>query len=399
MTLVTRITGACPKCGKHSFGNVSIGQQVLVRGCGNCPHLSYFPLPKIEKKILYLDQFFFSRAFRNQASNANEKFSVALERIESLASKQAIVTPLSAVHEDETYQWRGKDGMSSEDLMDFLKVTSKGVTFEKPYSIRRLQLLAAFGQYLKGDLSEAPIDNLHALPSDTNDWMDYLWIDAGGYWKDPTEVEQTKKDMSADLVSVISKWKHSQGSFLDQIEIEYEAAARNYFETYEGYLKTLMSGGDATVFQRPIDVGTIDHMLDLCPEELEIKERYKMVVSFFLSNYFREVPHEWISARIFALLREQVAQGAHKNPQKAGSRLRGIFDDIQFISTFAPYCDAIIVDGPMEAMLRDSRINLKERYGTLVFCERNWAEFEAWLEVIEKGISEEHLSALKVAYP
>jgi hypothetical protein len=60
--LVTEVLGDCPKCGaKDSFGNVSVHEYVL-RGCRQCRHEAMIWLPEIRKKVIYLDQFFFSNA-------------------------------------------------------------------------------------------------------------------------------------------------------------------------------------------------------------------------------------------------------------------------------------------------------------------------------------------------
>jgi hypothetical protein len=63
--LVTRVLGDCPECGgKNSFGNVSVRGDHVLRGCKSCKYNTTVWLPKVRKKIIYLDQFFFSSAFR-----------------------------------------------------------------------------------------------------------------------------------------------------------------------------------------------------------------------------------------------------------------------------------------------------------------------------------------------
>jgi hypothetical protein len=63
MPLVTRIIGDCPSCGaKNCFGNVMVHGDAVERGCMSCSHGYHWPLTPVHKKVLYLDQFFFSRA-------------------------------------------------------------------------------------------------------------------------------------------------------------------------------------------------------------------------------------------------------------------------------------------------------------------------------------------------
>ena len=65
MALVTHILGNCPGCGaKDSFGNVDVRKTYVFRGCKCCRFNERVNLPVVKKKVLYLDQFFFSHAFR-----------------------------------------------------------------------------------------------------------------------------------------------------------------------------------------------------------------------------------------------------------------------------------------------------------------------------------------------
>jgi hypothetical protein len=81
--LVTPVLGDCPGCGgKGQFGNVSVRADHVLRGCMSCKYSTTVWLPELRKKILYLDQFFFSSAFR-----AHEpRFVKAAERIRQISS-------------------------------------------------------------------------------------------------------------------------------------------------------------------------------------------------------------------------------------------------------------------------------------------------------------------------
>src|SRR5690348_7900094 len=102
--LVTRIIGSCPACkAADAFGNVLIARDRVLRGCKVCRYSEEIPLPQLAKKVIYLDQFFFSGAFREK----DARFAEAAELIKKAASNQLLVAPYSSIHEDETFQWRG----------------------------------------------------------------------------------------------------------------------------------------------------------------------------------------------------------------------------------------------------------------------------------------------------
>src|SRR3990170_6581054 len=98
--LVTHILGDCPGCGgKNRFGNVSVLGDHVLRGCMSCRYSTTVWLPEIRKKIIYLDQFFFSHAFRG----SEQRFVDAARLIRHLSDLQLLVVPFSSIHEEETH--------------------------------------------------------------------------------------------------------------------------------------------------------------------------------------------------------------------------------------------------------------------------------------------------------
>jgi hypothetical protein len=80
-------------------------------------------------------------------------------------------------------------------------------------------------------------------------------------------------------------------------------------------------------------------------------------------------------------------------------RLRGIFEDVNHISTYSPYCDAFLMDRAMASLVSDPRLSIEQRYGVRIFSLANWDQFLDWLDRLKTGMSEEHVAGLKAAYP
>lgn len=81
MALVSHILGDCPQCGaKQMYGNVDVYKDHVARGCGSCRYFVRLPLPEVSKKVIYLDQFFFSHVFRG---TNDPRFTGAAKRIRS----------------------------------------------------------------------------------------------------------------------------------------------------------------------------------------------------------------------------------------------------------------------------------------------------------------------------
>src|SRR5688572_22470850 len=136
---VTRVLGQCPSCNFKVFGNVDVMGNSVLRGCGRCSYSERIPLPPVRKKVLYLDQPFFSGAFRG----GDSRFVELAERIGAIASAQLLTIPRSTVHEAETRLWS-----RAAELGEFIKRTSRGHRFERGYNLERLQVVQGFKSWL-----------------------------------------------------------------------------------------------------------------------------------------------------------------------------------------------------------------------------------------------------------
>lgn len=400
MPLVTRIIGDCPECGaKNAFGNVSVGADVVVRGCLFCKYGYHWPLPPVRKKVLYPDQFCFSRAFRRKDPAQDQKYVAAFARLEELALRQVLVVPYSSVHEDETYQWKGDDAQTHKELMDFIKRSSGGHEVERASSVQREQLSSAFVRYLKGGSAEPEIDPSDAVPSDLHSWTDYYWIDVPGYWNDTTRIRQAKEGAIADLVRVLPQWRDSQNDFAADLAVEYRGAASAYLNGFRDYVMKMAPGDVMAHLNAPVSSLIVESLMQCFDRDVPGQDRMRSVIAFFASEHFKNVPYQWLSTRIIAVLKHRIRRDPPVNLRKAAERISNTFDDMEHVATYAPYCDAVFVDGGMAEILRDPRVGLTQKFGTKVFSEGNWGEFKVWMDSLDANLSAEHLEGLSFAYP
>lgn len=395
--LVTYVLGDCPGCGgKQQFGNISVQGDRVLRGCKNCKYSITIPLPKIRKKILYLDQFFFSNAFKAK----DPLFISAVDRIRKISSLQLLAVPFSSIHEDETHQWTGFDGKNKEELMEFIKATSRGHKFQPSWQIEKSQNIKAFQAFLADQPQALNLEECAAITGDIHEWDNYYRIDAGRYFGDIELIRDLKNKSVENLVDLFSNWRSSTTTFDQYITFEIQAAARNYFETYVKFVFRIASGDSAAFLDSPSSSEIVQSFLFLLSNNISEEMKMKKIIEFFNSPHFAEMPYNWISARIFATLKDMVKQqGAYKNRDRALKSLRGFFKDTDHIATYAPYCDAFIMDKPMASLVTKPCIGLKERYGVEIFSLNNWDQFLMWLDELEASMSSEHRSSLAVAYP
>lgn len=393
--LVSHIIGDCPGCKQaNCFGNVSVGHGTVLRGCLHCKYSHELWLPEVRKKVLYLDQFFFSGAFRG----GDPRFVEAAARVKRAVQLQLLVVPYSSVHEDETLEWRGYRNLKSDDLMEFIKATSRGVEFEPDYQVERTQVTKAWNAFLKGEPRDFRLDSADAIGGEPNEWDDYYRVDVRGYHKD-IELRRDLKRQSVDtLVEVFDQWQASTTTFEQDFNQEVNDAAKNYLDSYFKMAGRIVGGDYNALFDSPISSQVLEHMLHWI-EDLPAKDQLPKCVAFFKSEHFRSVPELWISGHIYATLKAMVRRGAYANRGEARKRLNGFYQDVRHISLYAPYCDGFFMDQPMADLVRQPTVGLQDRYGVQVFSLNNLPAFFDWLDELEQGMSAEHLNGLLTAYP
>jgi len=379
---------------KDSFGNVSVREYVL-RGCKRCRYQAQVWLPEIHKNVIYLDQFFFSGALRGN----DQRFKQATERVKHMCHLQLLVAPYSSVHEDETHQWRGYGGMTNEQLMEFIKATSRGSEFMKDYSVERTQVLKAWKAFLNGQPPEYILESKDAIAGNLNEWDDYFRIDVGGYTRDIELKRRLKSEAVDELIRAFDQWQVSSQSFDEAVALELHDAGQQYKNTYLTMLHRYAEGDFSAAFNSPIVAMVMEHMMHWLPKEQPLPDRIDRCMEFFQSRHFAEVPNDWLWSHMFATLREMVKRGAFSNRQEARKRLNGVFEDMKHISLYAPYCDAIVIDKFMAELVGQPTVDIGKRYGVKVFSLGNWDALLGWLDTLEAGMSEDHKAGLAAAYP
>jgi len=394
--IVTRILGDCPKCGaKNKFGNVSVRGNQLFRGCMDCSYRLTIPLPDIRKKILYLDQFFFSSAYRQ----CDKRFLEATKLIRKVSEDQLLVTPFSTIHEDETHQWRGYDDKNKEELMEFIKATSRGNRFKPYYNIERTQIGRAFDAFINGYSEIFELKESDAVDGDIHQWDNYLRIDTRGYDGDIKLIRYLKERSVEELVDQFPRWRESKNSFDEDVKFELKDAARIYVKSYRQFLSRLAGGDHNALYDSPIISMVVQELFSCLPDEINPEEGWELIKQFFETSHFKEVPYCRISATIYAKLRHMVRRGSYGNSDNAIKRLSGFFQDVKHISAYAPYSDAFVMDRPMASIVSDPNVNLGKEYNVKIFSLNNWDQFLSWLNKLKDEMSEEHAAGLATAYP
>ena len=197
----------CPKCGQRGkYGRVHVTGNRLLRGCNACGHKEFVPLPRLRKRVIYLDQHFLSHAFRRKI----QPFVDAANKIQYLAAKQMVVCPWSEVHEIESHIW---GDTRAADLWKFIKRSARGRQFHPPTDVRCNQIRRLFALFNNGQPPSNTVFREDALDHQIDDWDNYSWIDVGRFVEDPCEVRSRKERNVRQLTSLMRQWQSKPSTF------------------------------------------------------------------------------------------------------------------------------------------------------------------------------------------
>lgn len=391
--LVARVISDCPGCGGvQCFGNALVNREYVLQGCGQCSYKSHYPLPLLSpKKVLYLDQNFFSAAFSNKIDPAKgqPKIVELMERIKFLAASQLLTVPLSSIHEFETRQWEHR-----KEAHDFFIITSRGHQFYRDYKVEQAQVLKAFRNWLAGQGSAYAIDQKEALTDKVHAWDEYFFVDIERDRGDGSE-ERARKIGSADnLFALFEGWRGESSTFEKDFLGELEGQAKIYLKSHHDWFMAAVNGNTEALLSIPI----VEHMRHQLAEGTSLESGLLACRKFFTSEHFSKVPLHSITCRTHAALKHEVMHGAYIQREKALVKLRGYYTDLDHIAHYAPYCDAIVIDNAMAELMKKPGVALSETYGVKVFSLNTADAFHDWLDEIEASTTDEHHEALTAVY-
>lgn len=395
----------CPKCRKREFGVLSIHSHHYVRRCRECRYDKSFQLPPLSKKIIYLDQFAISDMMKalNPKTKAYKKGKIDLfwktlfEKLDRLCKLQLIVCPDSSIHRQESLV-----SPFYKALKRLYEQLSHGLTFYDVGTIKRFQVDEAFEQWI-GNKQRKSIDVDSIVMGEINIWQDRLIITVDMLGQDskfPDVLRQEREKIATDFQTVFSRWqKEKSKKFNDWYEEERVAFGRCILQ---GYLNDVARYQAVLLGKIPSSLNNLSFSNALTViadiqgrlkragvEEADILPK---TFEFLLSAKVKEIPYVRISAMLFAAIAKEAAVGRKKPPT------RGMVNDIEVISAYSPYCDALFVDKECHGYLNQGPLKSTLELNQKVFSLNNKEDFIKYLDSIEKSASKSHLDKVKEVY-
>jgi len=300
-------------------------------------------------------------------------------RIRQLIQQQQLVTPFSNVHETESLQW---GDCRKNELFQFIKRHAVGHSLKRIYDIWNAQLCRAFHAYLTTpNESGAILLESDALPDDIHNWNGQYWFNSHISLEDVGATARFNSDFAKRLTDDFTKWR---GRHLSYKELYAEVA-----DELSAEIKDVLPA-------------VIHTMRSLAKMQIGEKTSEKALDEFLNGPKFRSIPFVDISNTLYAKLRRDVQnQNVSANYNKVLDKYMGFSNDVHFISTYGPYCDAMFVDKQMGRWLNEKDVHFAKKHKTRLFPYSNDGldDLAQWLESIQNSIPEDIKQAIRLAYP
>jgi hypothetical protein len=395
----------CPSCGRQdTYGVLMIGGIQYTRRCRECWHSDHYPLPPLQKKVIYLDQMVIShmtKALHPTAAAGREIDAFwrgLFEKLDVVCKMQLAICPDTATHREESAVWT-----YPEALRRMYEHFSHGVSFHDTSTVREAQLMEFFEHWLAGHPTErvrAARDTL--IRGSINSWQERFRITVGGFEPEdwPERLNESRQRASEALAQLSARWRDVRPfSFDDVYREELRAIGQTMIQVHVQSLREaaeLMAGTrpfDPEVFMPSNATATILGIHRRLREHgVADEELWPKTAEFFTSPDIDQVPYLRISCMLFAAFARKQASGQRR---PAGG---GTLNDVTTIATVMPACDAIYVDNEVAAFLNEEPLRTQLDFGTRVFSQRTRHEFAAYLDEIRDAAPSEHVAAVREVY-
>jgi hypothetical protein len=372
------------------------------------------PLPKLNKKVIYLDQYVVSNlmkldnpVYQRDGFTKEKTFYQELrDLLMELRRMQLIVCPDSASHVSES-----RISPFNAELKKTYENLSSGITFQSFESISSLQI---------GELARAwsdgrePVFRFNArdvLHKDPNEWSERYYITfQDNPFIVPNEIKAARAYMHTHIARLFRDvWSKEARTFQYWNDLERKgyqghlgaAVVKSRRERMESMLayqpgvepsleelgKVLPSAAEALL-------AGLEHIMRF-PRDGSMRtpdETAKLERSFGEANRIAEAPFVKLQSLMYAAIAMRAAAGQKEPPNE------GMTTDIETIAYLLPYCDAMLMDNDCRALLRNIPTALRPAEVERVYSLNSRTEFLDYLRSIRASITPEHLDALREVY-
>ena len=343
----------CSRCERMQLGTLFIRRNVHSRRCRNCAHKESERLPPLEKKLVYLDQMVLSGiakeidpVWRGEISRRDDSWLQVFDQIDRLVKLQLIVCPDSPIHEEES----SYDNRYETVLRRLYEHLASGISLHFPHQVHVVQLWEAFEAWSENrDPDWDRITRDDVVDGRLDHWSDRLLLTVNmGHW--PGRIESRRNTRTRGHEVLMRLWKQWESESRMSFEERFEIERRGVVEAAPWWLGQFT----ARLLQRLEMMG------------VPCEEQSPRVARFLRSEPALSAPQNHLGALLYASLARRAASGQKRCPD------RGTPNDIAFIASYLPYCDAMFIDNECAQLLSEEPLaSAVKDYPVRVFSTRS----------------------------
>lgn len=281
---------------------------------------------------------------------------------------------------------------------------SGGIKFKNEFSLKMDQVILSLELFLDGKPFTPDVlkQNL-AFDEDINIWQDRIFLTVEfNITDEQIESARNQRDeVSEGFNEIFEKWQTSNNkTFQEFFEIEENAVPQIVLNDYIDFIKKQTSSSDEERFSSLFDSVYSPSILLFNTVHFKIKKKIldsvlslKTTRDFINSDNFKSIPTHKISSYMFAGIARKATQGQKRSPSK------GMLNDINIISNYLPFCDAMFLDNECVALLKENPTgDYIKNFKTKLYSKNSINDFFEYLNDIEISTTSVHINKLKEVY-
>lgn len=396
----------CPRCGSEEFGVFQVGGEGYSRRCRSCWFGSSFPLPRLSRKVVYIDQFAISNMMkalnakhpRHGAATADPFWLQLFEALERVTKLQLVVCPDSDVHHSESMVDPWHDALKRL----YEQFSHGNATFEATDHIALTQLHTALIAWTNGIVPTYKFEPTEVVRGNLNGWHEPFIISvSGGYPQMIVDAVRTSRDDVHEKIRVLFEEELRTTPRLDfeyWLERERRAGGRAVVQSYQLHLRRLHEIATGVVpftFENVYQSHGLDQFRLI---ERVLKERgvpdndlLSTMGRFLESDHFKDYPTSRITTLVWAAIGRAAASGQRVAPNA------GTSNDIRVL-TLAPYCEAMFVDNGCRALWLKIPARYRSGFKVSLFSYNTRDAFLGYLRELESNGDPDVIGAARELY-
>ena len=306
-------------------------------------------LPPHQKKVIYVDQFAISDMMKavNVQARAHKRVDSfwleVFELLERACKLQLAVCPSSPVHRDESLV--SKDFKLLKRMYEQL---SNGVTFRHHNQIEQMQTDAALVAWLDGRQARHELGPERVTNGSVHEWQSrfLVTVDVNYSSKTSASIRRNRSWLKQELTQWFERCRQrTDKSFEYALSVERKGRRDRLLKAYSDWRNRQLEVGmglRSFTHENVSPLPGADQMRAIFEvlknRGLDEQDRQSKAHEFLESEQFLGTPMNKISTRLFATIAHAAANHQKSPPD------RGVFNDIDVVSAYLPYCDAMLID-------------------------------------------------------